>query len=748
MCRNSSLTNRCVNSNGELRLTIAMEDWNDEPPAEPIQTNFKNGPTSFSIDSNNPLKDRNNNIKSLDYVAQVNHQKLNNEPKTCTSKRVEISSIQISNDADYEHNEIATSSQNTRSKEKKGEATEAKTNLLEAQTKQIETTTNDNEEENGCGHATEDDTDKEDDNGDEEDEDEEEDDAELNEEEGDESDSEDEDDETAHDDQDRLLRCNHSAYVKSSKVRSRSYHHHSHHHHPKCHLYQSIRPVRCGQSDDPIVESSSTQPNVTSSNSHQILLPCNHYPHHHPHRHSQRHMQSRTDYTTVALHESALSLESTLPTQERLSNALSSSSYVPLTIVSHSGSLNRLTIPLRGTHRTQRSTRHDIASAQCPTNGAIHATTFSDTVAARGTDLPPPYVTQSNDSLSAAAQAMNTTAASARPNGITTSSSTNGVLTNEAGTRNAPNVPIITMTTASNSTASKTGWTFLFDPSGRISYYWSMIVSLAFLYNFWVIIYRFAFEEISASTMVVWLTLDSIADVIYVLDIGVNFRSGFLEEGVLQADPIKLRQHYMNSTMFYIDCLCLLPLDFLYLSIGFLSILRAFRLVKIYRFWSFLDRTERHSNYPNLFRMCSLTHYILVTFHWNACLYHLIWRRGLFANSRDSTCSDPQCDYLHAFYWSTLALTITGDLPRPSTKAEYLFLTLELLCGLFLFAAVLGHVAIIVTNVSTARKEFQGNFKLIFFRNFFPFCLHSTINRTSLHPYSPSPSTRTIFSFK
>lgn len=39
-------------------------------------------------------------------------------------------------------------------------------------------------------------------------------------------------------------------------------------------------------------------------------------------------------------------------------------------------------------------------------------------------------------------------------------------------------------------------WSFVFDPAGRLCYYWSMVVSLAFLYNFWVIIYRFAFREI------------------------------------------------------------------------------------------------------------------------------------------------------------------------------------------------------------------------------------------------------------
>lgn len=40
-------------------------------------------------------------------------------------------------------------------------------------------------------------------------------------------------------------------------------------------------------------------------------------------------------------------------------------------------------------------------------------------------------------------------------------------------------------------------WSFVFDPAGRLCYYWSIIVSLAFLYNFWVIIYRFAFQEIN-----------------------------------------------------------------------------------------------------------------------------------------------------------------------------------------------------------------------------------------------------------
>ncbi|KAG5670425.1 hypothetical protein PVAND_000691 [Polypedilum vanderplanki] len=267
-------------------------------------------------------------------------------------------------------------------------------------------------------------------------------------------------------------------------------------------------------------------------------------------------------------------------------------------------------------------------------------------------------------------------------------------------------------TASSSHRKSSPKWTFVFDPAGRLCYYWSMVVSLAFLYNFWVIIFRFAFQEINGETLLMWFCLDYFSDFLYLLDILFHFRTGYLEDGVLQTDSTKMRQHYMNSTTFYIDCLCLLPLDFLYLSIGFNSILRSFRLVKIYRFWAFMDRTERHTNYPNLFRSTSLIHYLLVIFHWNGCLYHIIYKNNGFGSKNwvfsDSESADVVKQYLQSYYWCTLALTTIGDLPRPRSKAEYIYVICQLLFGLMLFATVLGHVANIVTSVSAARKEFQA----------------------------------------
>ena len=48
-----------------------------------------------------------------------------------------------------------------------------------------------------------------------------------------------------------------------------------------------------------------------------------------------------------------------------------------------------------------------------------------------------------------------------------------------------------------------------------------------------------------------------------------------------------------------------------------------------------------------------------------------------------------------------------------SNKAQLVYVILQLLIGLMCFATILGYIASIVTNISAARKDFQG--EIIFF---------------------------------
>lgn len=117
----------------------------------------------------------------------------------------------------------------------------------------------------------------------------------------------------------------------------------------------------------------------------------------------------------------------------------------------------------------------------------------------------------------------------------------------------------------------------------------------------------------------------------------------------------------LTFTFFQVVLPCLCQTKFIKLTFTIFSFSH-------HRFWAFMDRTERHTNYPNLFRSTSLIHYLLVIFHWNGCLYHIIYKNNGFGSKNwvfsDSETADVVKQYLQSYYWCTLALTTIGDLPR------------------------------------------------------------------------------------
>lgn len=64
--------------------------------------------------------------------------------------------------------------------------------------------------------------------------------------------------------------------------------------------------------------------------------------------------------------------------------------------------------------------------------------------------------------------------------------------------------------------------------------------------------------------------------------------------------------------------------------------------------------------------------------------------------------------YIYSFYWSTLILTTIGEVPGPVRNIEFLFVTLDLMCGVLIFATIVGNVGSMISNMSAARTEFQN----------------------------------------
>lgn len=180
-------------------------------------------------------------------------------------------------------------------------------------------------------------------------------------------------------------------------------------------------------------------------------------------------------------------------------------------------------------------------------------------------------------------------------------------------------------------------------------------------------------------------------------------------------DSKKLAQRYIRTINFKLDVLSVLPTDALY---GLLTVdapyLRLNRMLKLPRLSEFFDRTISRTNYPNIMRIINLTFYILIIIHWNACIYFIISYYIGFGSDEwvYPNITIPENDklsrkYIYSFYWSTLTLTTIGETPPPTTDFEYIFVVIDFLVGVLIFATIVGNVGSMISNMNKERSEFQ-----------------------------------------
>ncbi|XP_010360417.2 cyclic nucleotide-gated cation channel alpha-3 isoform X2 [Rhinopithecus roxellana] len=254
------------------------------------------------------------------------------------------------------------------------------------------------------------------------------------------------------------------------------------------------------------------------------------------------------------------------------------------------------------------------------------------------------------------------------------------------------------------------------DPSSNLYYHWLTVIALPVFYNWCLLICRACFDELQSEYLMLWLLLDYSADVLYALDALVRARTGFLEQGLMVSDTNRLWQHYKTTTQFKLDVLSLVPTDLAYLKMGMnYPELRFNRLLKFSRLFEFFDRTETRTNYPNMFRIGNLVLYILIIIHWNACIYFAISKfigfgtdSWVYPNISIPEHGRLSRKYIYSLYWSTLTLTTIGETPPPVKDEEYLFVVLDFLVGVLIFATIVGNVGSMISNMNASRAEFQA----------------------------------------
>ncbi|XP_058057764.1 uncharacterized protein LOC131208868 [Anopheles bellator] len=278
------------------------------------------------------------------------------------------------------------------------------------------------------------------------------------------------------------------------------------------------------------------------------------------------------------------------------------------------------------------------------------------------------------------------------------------------------------------------------NPDENFYFYWLMLVTISILYNLWTLIVRQSFPELQSNANRFWISCDCLTDIVFILDVAVQLRTGYLEQGLMVYDSKKLAGHYLRSRAFLLDLAALIPLDILQIRLGSQPMLRFPRFFKVYRAVKYYYIVESRTVWPNLWRVVNLIHILLILAHWFGCFYFLLSEAEGFQGDwvypyRPGDYATLTRKYLGSLYWSTLTLTTIGDLPTPETNAEpsqsadgprslprrglksrllqfnssrgYVFTIVSYLIGVFIFATIVGQVGNVITNRNANRLEFE-----------------------------------------
>lgn len=276
---------------------------------------------------------------------------------------------------------------------------------------------------------------------------------------------------------------------------------------------------------------------------------------------------------------------------------------------------------------------------------------------------------------------------------------------------------------------------FMASPNDRWRRAWDGLALFFTSVSIFLLPMQFAFSELGTNTGIVLLS--ALADLFFLSDLIVNFRTGFIDaRGNLDGDPARAARRYLR-TWFVPDLLAAaFPLDLIALFMlvsswdaarqvqgGAFQTLRVLRLSKFVRVarlvmgrggWD-IDAID-----PSVVTMAKACCYTLLFWHWSGLMWWVIGGEGLVDNAfgpppvlRNATLAQK---YMQCMYW-TIAITSKVREPMPETR-DYdvgitLFSNAVITLGLLFQAMLVGAASSVVQNLDSAAAVANRQIKKI-----------------------------------
>ncbi|XP_076634025.1 potassium voltage-gated channel protein ether a go-go isoform X3 [Colletes latitarsis] len=271
---------------------------------------------------------------------------------------------------------------------------------------------------------------------------------------------------------------------------------------------------------------------------------------------------------------------------------------------------------------------------------------------------------------------------------------------------------------------------------------WDWIILCLTFYTAIMVPYNVAFKN-KTSEDVSLLVVDSIVDVIFFIDIVLNFHTTFVGPGgEVVSDPKVIRMNYLKS-WFIIDLFSCLPYDvfnaFDHDEDGIGSLFSALKVVRLLRLGRVVRKLDRYLEYGAAMLILLLCFYMLVA-HWLACVWYVTLRYSIGRSDADNgvqyswlwklanvtqspysylwtnTSTAPELVagpsrrtmYVTALYFTMTCMTSVGfGNVAAETDNEKIFTICMMIIAALLYATIFGHVTTIIQQMTSATAKYH-----------------------------------------
>ena len=164
-----------------------------------------------------------------------------------------------------------------------------------------------------------------------------------------------------------------------------------------------------------------------------------------------------------------------------------------------------------------------------------------------------------------------------------------------------------------------------------VFYAWNVLLTMMIFYDTFTVPFTIALNyDIEG----IWLAIDVIAILIYMIDIFMRSRTAITKSLQLCLDRSQVMHHYVNSWLI-LDILACLPIEYIMLSFSSPSLsdytryLRLLRLLKFGRFYELSRLIQTQSDFPSaIFVFVKLFFVFVLSAHFMSCIYIFIGMRS------------------------------------------------------------------------------------------------------------------------